>query len=73
MLHRFRVRKPDANIADAYMFASTVSSKILASMAKKEGFKFEVNIFRTLKKMNCTSKLDHVLLLICWSGNFDGL
>ncbi|OXU31565.1 hypothetical protein TSAR_007405 [Trichomalopsis sarcophagae] len=41
MLHTLRVRKPDANIADTYMLASTVSSKILASMAKKEGFKFE--------------------------------
>ncbi|XP_014218420.1 phosphoglucomutase-2 [Copidosoma floridanum] len=41
MLHAFKVRRPDANIADAYMLASTVSSKVLASMAKKEGFKFE--------------------------------
>ena len=44
VLHAFKVRRPDANIADAYMLASTVSSKILASMAKKEGFKFEVEL-----------------------------
>ncbi|CAD6241646.1 GSCOCG00009322001-RA-CDS [Cotesia congregata] len=41
MLHRYRVKFPDKNISDTYMMASTVSSKILASMAKKEGFKFE--------------------------------
>ncbi|XP_011502643.1 PREDICTED: glucose 1,6-bisphosphate synthase [Ceratosolen solmsi marchali] len=41
MLHTFKVRQPDCNLADAYMMASTVSSKILASIAKKEGFKFE--------------------------------
>jgi phosphomannomutase len=43
ILHAFKVRQPDSNIADAYMMASTVSSKILASIAKKEGFKFEVS------------------------------
>lgn len=42
MLHTHKVRRPDVNLADAYMLASTVSSKILATMAKKEGFKFEV-------------------------------
>ncbi|XP_011310787.1 phosphoglucomutase-2 [Fopius arisanus] len=41
MLHVHRVINPDADPADAYMLASTVSSKILASMAKKEGFQFE--------------------------------
>ncbi|XP_008559651.1 phosphopentomutase [Microplitis demolitor] len=41
MLHRYRVKYPDKNISDVCMMASTVSSKILASMAKKEGFKFE--------------------------------
>ncbi|KAL7296965.1 hypothetical protein TKK_0009405 [Trichogramma kaykai] len=41
MLHRFRVRSPESSISNAYMLASTVSSKILASMSKKEGFKFE--------------------------------
>lgn len=41
MLHRYRVQFPDKNISDTYMMASTVSSKILASMAKREGFKFE--------------------------------
>ena len=44
MLHTFKVRCPDLNIGDVFMLASTVSSKILASMAKKEGFKFEVNV-----------------------------
>lgn len=42
MLHTYRVRCPDDNSTDAYMLASTVSSKILASMAKKEDFQFEV-------------------------------
>ncbi|XP_058805700.1 phosphopentomutase isoform X2 [Phymastichus coffea] len=41
MLQTHKVRFPDVNLADTYMLASTVSSKILASMAKKEGFKFE--------------------------------
>ncbi|XP_043277545.1 glucose 1,6-bisphosphate synthase isoform X2 [Venturia canescens] len=41
MLHTHRVRCPDADLADSYMLASTVSSKILASMAKKEDFQFE--------------------------------
>ncbi|KAI4503506.1 hypothetical protein M0802_001728 [Mischocyttarus mexicanus] len=41
MLHVHRVQYPEANIANAYMLSSTVSSKILASMAKKEGFNFE--------------------------------
>ncbi|KAK2578945.1 hypothetical protein KPH14_011149 [Odynerus spinipes] len=41
MLHVHKVQYPDANIANVYMLSSTVSSKILASMAKKEGFNFE--------------------------------
>lgn len=45
MMHIHRVSNPQADISDAYMLASTVSSKILASMAKKEGFKFEVCAF----------------------------
>lgn len=43
MLHSFQVKYPDKDISNVYMLASTVSSKILASMAKKEGFNFEVN------------------------------
>ncbi|KAK0082470.1 hypothetical protein PV325_010353 [Microctonus aethiopoides] len=41
MLHSFQVKYPDKDISNVYMLASTVSSKILASMAKKEGFNFE--------------------------------
>ncbi|XP_067215815.1 phosphopentomutase isoform X2 [Linepithema humile] len=41
MLHTYQVLQPDADMSNAYMLASTVSSKILASMAKKEGFNFE--------------------------------
>lgn len=42
MIHTYQVLHPAANMNNTYMFASTVSSKILASMAKKEGFNFEV-------------------------------
>lgn len=45
MMHTYQVLQPDADMSNAYMLASTVSSKILASMAKKEGFNFEVCIF----------------------------
>lgn len=41
MMHMYKVRFPGNNLADACMMASTVSSKILQSMAKKEGFQFE--------------------------------
>ncbi|XP_046820288.1 phosphoglucomutase-2 [Vespa crabro] len=41
MLHIYKVQYPDADISNVYMLSSTVSSKILASMAKKEGFNFE--------------------------------
>lgn len=44
MLHIHKVQYPDANIDNVYMLSSTVSSKILASMSKKEGFNFEVYI-----------------------------
>lgn len=42
MIHTYRVSNPQADLGNAYMLASTVSSKILAAMAKKEGFNFEV-------------------------------
>lgn len=42
MIHTYQVLHPAANMNNTYMLASTVSSKILASMAKKEGFNFEV-------------------------------
>lgn len=45
MIHTYQVLHPDVDMSDAYMLASTVSSKILASMAKKEGFNFEVCAF----------------------------
>lgn len=45
MIHTYRVSNPQADLSNAYMLASTVSSKILAAMARKEGFNFEVCIF----------------------------
>ncbi|EZA54197.1 Phosphoglucomutase-2 [Ooceraea biroi] len=41
MIHTYQVLHPDADLGNTCMLASTVSSKILASMAKKEGFNFE--------------------------------
>ncbi|XP_015586696.1 glucose 1,6-bisphosphate synthase [Cephus cinctus] len=41
MLHVYQVRHPDADLSNTYMLASTVSSKILSSMAKKDGFQYE--------------------------------
>ncbi|XP_050459264.1 glucose 1,6-bisphosphate synthase [Cataglyphis hispanica] len=41
MIHTYQVLHPDVDMSNTYMLASTVSSKILASMAKKEGFNFE--------------------------------
>ncbi|XP_072748154.1 phosphopentomutase isoform X1 [Anoplolepis gracilipes] len=41
MIHTYQVLHPDVDMSDIYMLASTVSSKILASMAKKDGFNFE--------------------------------
>ncbi|XP_076244437.1 phosphoglucomutase 2 [Calliopsis andreniformis] len=41
MMHTYQVQHPDTDFSNVYMLASTVSSKILASMAKQEGFNFE--------------------------------
>ncbi|XP_053987692.1 glucose 1,6-bisphosphate synthase-like [Hylaeus volcanicus] len=41
MMHTHQVQHPDTDFSNVYMLASTVSSKILASMAKQEGFNFE--------------------------------
>nr|XP_033328793.1 glucose 1,6-bisphosphate synthase isoform X2 [Megalopta genalis] len=41
MMHTYRVQHPDTDFSNVYMLASTVSSKILAAMAKQEGFNFE--------------------------------
>ncbi|OQR69827.1 phosphoglucomutase-2-like [Tropilaelaps mercedesae] len=41
MWHAFKIRNPNANPDQVYMIASTVSSKALRSIAKKEGFHFE--------------------------------
>ncbi|XP_076177688.1 phosphoglucomutase 2 isoform X2 [Ptiloglossa arizonensis] len=41
MMHMYQVQHPDTDFSHVYMLASTVSSKILASMAKQEGFNFE--------------------------------
>ncbi|KAL0131823.1 hypothetical protein PUN28_002994 [Cardiocondyla obscurior] len=41
MIHIHQVLHPDVDMRKTYMLASTVSSKILASMGKKEGFNFE--------------------------------
>lgn len=48
MLHTYQVQHPDTDFSNVYMLASTVSSKILASMAKQEGFNFEVCIIKYL-------------------------
>jgi len=45
MLHSYRSKHPKADLSKVYMLASTVSSKLLRSMARKEGFNFEVNLF----------------------------
>lgn len=45
MLHTYQVQHSDTDFSNVYMLASTVSSKILATMAKQEGFNFEVCIF----------------------------
>lgn len=52
MIHTYQVLHPDGNMANIYMLASTVSSKILSSMAKKEGFNFEVCILTHMKKID---------------------
>ncbi|CAL7946214.1 unnamed protein product [Xylocopa violacea] len=41
MMHKYQVQHADTDFSNVYMLASTVSSKILASMAKQEGFNFE--------------------------------
>ncbi|CAK9830957.1 PGM2 [Anthophora retusa] len=41
MLHKYQVQHADTDFSNVYMLTSTVSSKILASMAKQEGFNFE--------------------------------
>ncbi|XP_034944353.1 glucose 1,6-bisphosphate synthase [Chelonus insularis] len=41
MLYVYQNKHPEKNICNAYMMASTVSSKILKTMAKKQGFQFE--------------------------------
>lgn len=44
LLHCFKSKNPDADLGDVYMLASTVSSKLLRSMARKEGFNFLVRV-----------------------------
>ncbi|XP_059470245.1 phosphopentomutase [Neocloeon triangulifer] len=39
-LYSYRTKNPKADMSKIYMLASTVSSKLLRSMAKKEGFNF---------------------------------
>ncbi|KOC68335.1 Phosphoglucomutase-2 [Habropoda laboriosa] len=41
MMHKYQVQHADTDFSSVYMLTSTVSSKILASMAKQEGFNFE--------------------------------
>ncbi|XP_029048774.1 phosphoglucomutase-2 [Osmia bicornis bicornis] len=41
MLHKYQVQHVDTDFSNIYMLSSTVSSKILVSMAKQEGFNFE--------------------------------
>ncbi|CAH0555104.1 unnamed protein product [Brassicogethes aeneus] len=41
ILHCFKIKNPNVQIDETYMISSTVSSMILKTMSKKEGFKFE--------------------------------
>lgn len=53
MIHKYQVQYADTDFSDVYMLASTVSSKILASMAKQEGFNFEVCVVEVKLKYFC--------------------
>lgn len=59
MIHKYQVQHTDTDFSNVYMLASTVSSKILASMAKQEGFNFEVCMLKIKLKyllffLSCT-------------------
>lgn len=58
MMHTYQVSNPQANLGNAYMLASTVSSKILRAMAKKEGFNFEVCVY--LCTLLCRGVVRHI-------------
>lgn len=42
--YRFKHLNPEASPKDVYMISSTVSSKILGAIAKREGFNFIVSL-----------------------------
>lgn len=60
MMHTYQVLHPDVDMSNTYMLASTVSSKILASMAKKEGFNFEVRAFVCLYNKKRRKKRENI-------------
>ena len=52
--HSYRELNPKEDASDLYMMASTVSSKILKTMAAAEGFQFFVRFIPyTLQKRTC--------------------
>lgn len=56
---------PNGNLADCYMLASTVSSKMLRGMAKTEGFNFIETLtgFKWMGKSICFAHISkHVLI-----------
>lgn len=57
MTHTYQVLHPDIDMNQTYMLASTVSSKILASMGRKEGFNFEVCMFNIYMYVRSKNKI----------------
>lgn len=55
--YTYKTKNPDADLNDAYMLASTVSSKILRSIAKVEHFQFEETLTGFKWMGNRASKL----------------
>lgn len=52
LLRSYREQNPGKSLEEVYMLSSTVSSKILHTMSKLEGFKFEVREDFQLESMN---------------------
>lgn len=69
MMHKYQVQHPDTDFSNVYMLASTVSSKILASMAKHEGFNFEVSMMKINLKYFCY--FYSYMFLFVSKGNFN--
>jgi len=62
--HKYSTQHPDQDDhSGVYMLSSTVSSAILHSMAKKEGFSFEV---RSGKDGNTVIGSENILIVCVW-------